>query len=127
MSTSTLSLEIRRLREQSGLSLRGLGALVGVSASHLSDIEHDRRRPSEKLLRALARELRASGATFDGLEEHLTGIDAKTLAWAAITPGVRMLFRTARESGLRPLVLLSALRKAIGRLRGRAGKPGGGQ
>ena len=127
MSASTLSLEIRRLREQSGLTLRGLGAQVGVSASHLSDIEHNRRRPSEKLLRALAHELRASGATFDGLEEHLTGIDAKTLAWASITPGVRMLFRAARESGLRPLVLLHALRRAIGRLRGHGGQSGGKQ
>jgi len=124
MSTSTLSLEIRKLREQSGLTLRGLGAQLGVSASHLSDIEHDRRRPSEKLLRGLAHELRATGTTYDALEQHLTGIDASTLEWASVTPGVRMLFRASRESGLRPLVLLGALRSAISRLRGRSGKPG---
>lgn len=125
MSASTLSLEIRRLREQSGFTLRGLGARLGVSASHLSDIEHNRRRPSEKLLRGLAHELRATGTTFDALEVHLTGIDATTLEWASVTPGVRLLFRAARESGLRPLVLLRALRSAISRLRGRGGSSEG--
>ena len=120
MSTTSLSQEIRKLREQSGYSLRGLGSRLGVSASHLSDIEHDRRRPSEKLLRGIAHELRATGATFETLEVHLTGIDASTLAWASITPGVRMLFRRVRESGLRPRVLLGALEKAIARL-GRGG------
>ncbi len=120
MSTTSLSLEIRRLREQSGFTLRGLGALLGVSASHLSDIEHDRRRPSERLLRGIAHELRATGTTFEALEVHLTGIDAETLEWASATPGVRMLFRRLRESGLRPLELLRTLEKALARLgRGR--------
>lgn len=118
MSTTSLSLEIRRLREQSGYTLRGLGARLGVSASHLSDIEHNRRRPSEKLLRGLAHELRATGTTFETLEVHLTGIDARTLEWASITPGVRMLFRRLRESGQRPLELLRALERVLTRLGG---------
>ena len=113
MSATSLSLEIRLMREQSGYSLRALGSRLGVSAAHLSDIEHDRRRPSEKLLRGIAHELRQTGTTFEALEARLTGIDARTVEWAAITPGARTLFRRVRESGLRPLDLLRALEKII--------------
>jgi transcriptional regulator with XRE-family HTH domain len=124
MSTTTLSLEIRRLRERSGYSLRGLGSRLHVSASHLSDIEHDRRRPSEKLLKGLAYELRETGTTFAALEAQLTGIDAKTVEWAAITPGVRPLFRRLQESGLLPPDLLRVVDRAISRFRG-GGRPKG--
>jgi transcriptional regulator with XRE-family HTH domain len=117
MSATSLSLEIRNLRELSGFSLRGLGARLGVSAAHLSDIEHNRRRPSEELLRGIAYELRGTGATFAALEVHLTGIDARTREWAAVTPGARILFRRVRESGVRPPDLLRALEKVITRLR----------
>lgn len=125
VSTTSLSLEIRRLREQSGCTLRGLGARLGVSASHLSDIEHDRRRPSEALLRRIAHELRTTGASFEALEAHLTGIDAETLEWAAVTPGVRVLFRRLRESGRRPLELLLALESSLPRLGGGRKRNGG--
>ena len=114
----SLSLEIRRLRERSGYSLRGLGSRLHVSAAHLSDIEHNRRRPSEKLLRDIAYELRGMGATFEALELHLTGIDSKTREWAGVTPGARVLFRKVRESGLRMPDLLLALERVIARLRG---------
>ena len=117
MKATSLSLEIRRLREQSGYSLRGLGSKLDVSAAHLSDIEHNRRRPSEKLLRGIAHELRGTGTTFKALEVYLTGIDAKTVEWAAITPGVRTLFRRTRESGLQPPDLLRGMEKVIARLR----------
>ena len=39
--------EVRRLREAKGLTLRGLGAKVGLSAPYLSDVEHGRRRLSK--------------------------------------------------------------------------------
>jgi len=117
MKTTSLSLEIRRLREQSGYSLRSLGTKLDVSAAHLSDIEHNRRRPSEKLLRGIAYELRGTGATFETLEVYLTGIDAETVEWASITPGARVLFRRVRESGLQPPDLLRGMEKVITRLR----------
>ena len=124
MSTTSLSREIRRLRGQSGYSLRGLGSRLGVSASHLSDIEHDRRRPSERLLKGLAYELREAGTTFEALEVHLTGIDAETVEWASSTPGVRQLFRRLRESGLLPRDLLRVMERAIIRLRGGGSRKG---
>lgn len=50
----TLGSTVRRLREASGLTQQGLASRVGVSASHISHIESDRRDPSVELLRRLA-------------------------------------------------------------------------
>ena len=98
--------EIRRLRLLAGSTLRGLAARVEVSPAHLSDIEHDRRRPSEKLLRRIAHQLRGVGATFEALDLLITGIDPKTREWAAATPGARALLRTVLESGQDPREIL---------------------
>jgi transcriptional regulator with XRE-family HTH domain len=114
MYESQLGQEVRRLRLQAGLTLRGLAAKLNVSPAHLSDLERNRRGPSEKLLRKIARELRHVGATFESLEELLTGIDRETREWAAATPGSRALFRALLESGREPREILDALKKLIG-------------
>lgn len=123
--------EIRRLRLQAASTLRGLAARVEVSPAHLSDIEHDRRCPSEKLLRRIAHELRGVGATFEALDLLITGIDPKTREWAAATPGARALLRTVLESGQDPRAILKALESTI-RLQTKAkgrqtGRRGGGR
>lgn len=114
MHTSQLGQEIRTLRLQAGITLRGLAAKLHVSPAHLSDLEHNRRRPSEKLLRKIAHALRGVGATFEALEELLTGIDPKTREWAASTPGARVLLRTLLELGRDPREIHRALEKLIG-------------
>ena len=123
MRPSRLGQEIRQLRLEAGLTLRGLAATLRISAAHLSDIEHNRRRPSEKLLRMISHELRTVGATFESLEELVTGIDPETREWVASTPGVRKLLRAVRESGREPNEILRSLdgvlgRKAVRRRRG---------
>jgi len=51
----TLGDQLRKLRDESDLSLRELAKkLGGVTAAHLSDIEFSRRYPSDKLLKKLA-------------------------------------------------------------------------
>ncbi len=115
MNAPLLGEELRRLRLQSDISLRGLAIQLGISAAHLSDVEHDRRRPSEKLLRKLARELRGAGATFASLERLVTGIDPKTRAWAAATPGAGALLRTVRQSGADPREILRTVEKVLER------------
>jgi transcriptional regulator with XRE-family HTH domain len=114
MSVSQLGQEIRRLRLQAGITLRGLAAKLHVSPAHLSDLEHNRRSPSEKLLRKIASELRHVGAKFESLEELLTGIDPETREWAASTPGARALFRTLLESGRDPREIHGALERLLG-------------
>ena len=114
MRPPDLGQEVRRLRQEAGITLRGLAATLGVSAGHLSDVEHNRRRPSDDLLRKIARALRKAGATFESLEYLATGLDPDTREWAASTPGVRKLLRTVKQSGLDPLDILPALERAVG-------------
>lgn len=120
LKTSDLGQEIRRLRKEAGLTLRGLGSVLEVSAAHLSDIEHSRRRPSEDLLRKLAHALGKGGTTLESFEHLATGLDPDTREWAASTPGVRQLLKTLKQSGQDPLEILPALEEVIGRTK--AGK-----
>lgn len=115
MSIPHLGDEIRRLRLKAGYTLRGLAVDVGVSAAHMSDIEHNRRRPSEKLLRKIADKLRKTGATYNSLERLLSGIDDKTREWVASTPGARALLRRLREAQVDPEEIDRALEELLGR------------
>lgn len=99
---ATLGSEIRRLRSALGATLRGFAQRIEVSPPHLSDIEHDRRRPSKDVLERIAHELRSVGATYDGLDKLDTRFDADTQEWAAETPEAKTMLRLARESG-RPM------------------------
>jgi transcriptional regulator with XRE-family HTH domain len=123
MQTPDLGQEIRRLRQKAGMTLRGLAVTVEASAGHLSDIEHNRRRPSDDLLRRIARALRKAGATYESLDHLATGMDSDIREWAASTPGVRRLLRTLKQSGQHPLKILPALEKAVGGKRAPAKRP----
>jgi transcriptional regulator with XRE-family HTH domain len=123
MKTSDLGSEIRRLRKEAGLTLRGLAEALTVSAAHLSDIEHNRRRPSQDLLRKIAHALRKVGGTLESLEHLATGLDPDTREWVASTPGVRKLLRALKQSGRHPLDLLPALEKAVEREKAAKGRP----
>jgi transcriptional regulator with XRE-family HTH domain len=114
MNPPNLGEEIRRLRLRAEFTLRGLAADLGVSAAHLSDIEHNRRRPSERLLRKIADRLKSVGATYDSLEQLISGIDTKTREWAASTPGARALLRLLLEAGRDPQEIHRALEKLLG-------------
>jgi len=108
--------EIRRLRLHAGFTLRGLAADLDISAAHLSDIEHNRRRPSEKLLRKVAEKLRKAGATYESLARLTSGIDSETRDWAAKTPGARALLRRLLEADIDPQEIHHALEKLLGQM-----------
>lgn len=114
MATQHLGQEVRRRRLETGITLRGLALKLGISAAHLSDIEHNRRRPSETLLQKIAGELRGVGTTFASLELLVTGLDRETREWAAATPGARAVLRRVLESGRSPDEIVRALDKAFG-------------
>ena len=63
----TLGERLRELREKSRISLRHLAARVHITAPYLSDIELNRRHPSDKVLADLARALHTS---VDELRQH---------------------------------------------------------
>lgn len=50
-------LELRTLRERSGLSPRQLHILAGIAEGHLSDLEHGKRKPTPAMLAKLAKAL----------------------------------------------------------------------
>jgi transcriptional regulator with XRE-family HTH domain len=107
----TLGSEIKRLRLQADFTLRKLADDLGISAAHLSDIEHDRRRPSSELIDRLVAKLRHAGATRETLERLDPRIDADTQSWVAETPSVGELLRHMRSTGEDPLDLLRMLRE----------------
>jgi transcriptional regulator with XRE-family HTH domain len=96
---ATLGTEIRRLRMLGGTTLRGFAQRVGVSAPHLSDIEHDRRRPSKDLLKRIAKELLPVGVTYESLERLDARFESDLQEWASQTPEVRLMLRAVKESG----------------------------
>lgn len=101
--------EIRRLRTEAGITLREFAKKLGISAAYLSDIEHDRRRPPDPLLKAMVSLLRAGGANFDALRELDTRLDPDLKVWANATPGVRDMLRTVRDSGRDPRDIIRKL------------------
>ena len=125
MKARELGPELRRMRLASGLTLRGFATRLGVSAAHLSDIEHDRRRPprssSERSLMSCAESEPSSRRSNCLLPAWIPG----TRDWVASTPGVRALLRQIQESGRLPEEIMAALEKSLGhkRRRGRAAVP----
>ncbi len=65
----TLGQRIRELRENKDISLRELAKKIDVSAAFLSDVELERRYPSDKHLSDLSRALET---TLDDLKKHDT-------------------------------------------------------
>ena len=101
------------MRETAGLSLRALAARLEISAAHLSDIEHNNRRPSSQLLERIAEELSDAGARTEDLQLIVTGLDDETRRWAASTPGVRAMLRRVMATGLTPSEIIDMLDKAF--------------
>jgi transcriptional regulator with XRE-family HTH domain len=62
--TRSLGDTIHEARKRAGMSLRELAGRIGINHSYVSDIENDRRVPSERVLKALATQL---GLDFDEL------------------------------------------------------------
>ncbi len=105
----SLGLEILRLRTLSGTTLRAFAERIGVSAPYVSDIEHDRRRPSDDVLKKIAHELRGVGATFEALDKLNSRLDRDLQAWVADNPAVRQMLRQVKQSGRDPREILKQL------------------
>lgn len=105
----SLGLEILRLRTLSGTTLRAFAERVGVSAPYISDIEHERRRPSDEVLRKIAEELKSVGATYEALDKLNTRLDRDLQAWVADNPAVRQMLRQVKQSGRDPRDILKQL------------------
>ncbi len=95
--SKSLGEEIRSARVAKGLGLRELARLLEKAPSYVSDIEHDRRVPSEQVLRAICthldldfdRALALAGRLGDDADRYLKR-----------EPAAGLLLRRAQESGL---------------------------
>ena len=90
----TLGAAIKFFRERQGISLRALGATVGVSAPFLSDLERGRRKTDK--LPAIAAALDVDVAILQALDGRLTQ-DLKD--WIAENPGLIAILREAKDKG----------------------------
>jgi transcriptional regulator with XRE-family HTH domain len=105
----TLGQEILRLRTLAGMTLRGFAEKIDVSPAYVSDIERDRRRPSDDVLRRMVEELKQVGATYEGLDSLITRLERDLQAWVDSTPAVRQMLREVKKSGRDPKELLRQL------------------
>ena len=78
----TLGERIRELREEQDLSLRELAGKIGVSAAFMSDVELNRRYPSDKHLKAIVQHL---GTALADLQQYDTRPPVQELRKAALT------------------------------------------
>ncbi len=79
------------------MSLRELARRLGITPSYVSDIENDRRVPSEEVLRRIADEL---GLDFDDLVARAGRIGPNAERYLRETPAATTLFRRITEQKL---------------------------
>ena len=91
---------IRRLRLAAGFTLRGFAELVEISAAYQSDIERNRRIPTDDFLRTAARVLnRKVPVTYESLRNISARIEPDLQLLVERTPEVNQLLREVKQSG----------------------------
>jgi len=121
MADKTLGSEIHRLRQEAGYGLREFGRLVSksgttLSAAHLSDIEHDRRRPSDKLLEIIVDKLKHKGADLEEIKELDTRLPLELQEYTREQPAARKaVYEVYRrlKSGRSPEEVLKEIQNAF--------------
>lgn len=74
--------EVRAMRKAAGLTQEQLGKLAGIGITHISRLEHGRRRPSVDAIKALARVMAPEG-TADAAEQRLARLAGDSLRTGA--------------------------------------------
>jgi transcriptional regulator with XRE-family HTH domain len=97
MAVGTLGDRIRKRRTELALGLRALAQELGVSPSYLSDIENDRRVPSEEVLRAIGARL---DLDFDELMALAGRFGDDADRYMRRTPAAGLLFRRLQEGNV---------------------------
>lgn len=107
--TDTLGSYIRRARSAKRVTLRQLAAAVGVTPSYISDIENDRRAPSEDLLQRIAEHLELD---LDELLALRGRLDQATEEYLRRFPAAVKLFRRIAKQELDESQLAELERRA---------------
>lgn len=105
----TLGEVIRDARTAARLGLRELAKKLSITPSYQSDIEYDRRVPSEEVLRGTATELKLD---FDDLMARAGRFGERADRYFKRHPIAGALFRTISEDNLSEEALIELQRKA---------------
>ena len=97
-NVNTLGDEIREARMKAGKRLRPFAEELELAPSYLSDIENDRRVPSEEVMRRIAGKL---GLDFDHLMALAGRFGEEAERYIKKNPAAGMLFRRISQSNLR--------------------------
>jgi transcriptional regulator with XRE-family HTH domain len=96
----TLGSTIRLLREKADYGLREFAGLVGISAAYQSDIEYDRRVPTDDVLGKITKGLRRRvEVTFDELRALSPRLDPDVRDLLQQSPEVNQLLREMKQTG----------------------------
>ena len=93
----TLGSEIKRLRLEAGFSLRQFAGAIHKSPPYQSDIEHDRRMPSERTLRDMVTQLKPVGATYEGFKQYDGRFDPEVKEMVVRAPEANRLLRATSQ------------------------------
>lgn len=100
MTKETLGQAIRRLRLAADYKLREFALLIPVTAAYLSDIEHDRRIPTEEKLGKIAKVLaRRVEVTYEELRSLSTRLETDLQRMVQQNPEVGQLLREVKQTG----------------------------
>jgi transcriptional regulator with XRE-family HTH domain len=114
VTTESLGQAIRRFRLSADYKLREFANLIGISAAYLSDIEHDRRNPTEDVLRAIARMLsNRVPVSYDELQSLSTRLESDLQDMVRQHPEVGQLLREVRQSGRSPSDVIRELQEIL--------------
>jgi len=114
-SMKTFGERLRELREQQDLSVRELAKKLKVSAAFLSDIELDRRHPSDEVFERLAEILKTNPKELRGYDTRAPVQELKRLT--AANPAYGIALRSIVEDKVRPDELMEFLRRRNQRTR----------
>ncbi|SRR6266542_5959761 len=109
VEAQTLGDYVRQARIAKGHSLRDLAARLDLAPSYLSDIENDRRVPSEEVLKGLSREL---ALDFDQLMAFAGRFGDRADRYLKRNPTAGRLFRRISEANLDEQELKKLLHQA---------------
>jgi ribosome-binding protein aMBF1 (putative translation factor) len=109
LSEPSLGAQIRDARVAAGFSLRQLASRIEHAASYLNDIEHDRRTPSEAVVRKLASEL---GMDEDRLLAAAGRVGENAEQYLRSNPTAGVLFRRVSGASLDEKDLQQLLKQA---------------
>lgn len=119
----SLGATIRRLRLEADYGLREFAGLVEISAAYQSDIEHDRRVPTDDVLRRTAEILgRRVNTNFEVLRGISPRLDAEVRDVLEKSPEANQLLREVKKTG-RPIG--EVIRELQEHLRRTQGEPEG--